>query len=93
MPENQTRINWTNVFGFAIITEAVLLAMFAYVIGRTDSTVKTAVVLCITNLVSTLVGIGGGLMTGYQVGKASALENLPPGSKEKQEVQTPPITE
>ncbi len=93
MPATQPRINWTNVIALVIITEAVGLAMFAFVVGKADAAVKEAVILCMTNLVSTLVGIAGGLLTGYQVGKASALDSLPLGSKEKTEVQTPPIIE
>jgi hypothetical protein len=54
----------TQYIALAIVVLAALLAMFAFAMGRNDPTTRTIVLTTITGLVSGLLGLGAGLLTG-----------------------------
>lgn len=60
----------TNTIALVIILDASALALISLWIGYHNETVQTAVILCITNLVSALTGLAGGIL----VGKASVMD-------------------
>lgn len=54
----------TDTIAFALLLTAVITAMLAFVVGRSDSTVRTAVLLCVTNQVTALTSIAATLLVG-----------------------------
>ncbi len=56
----------TDTLAFLLLVVAVTTALVAFALGRNDPTVKTAVLLCITNLVTALTSIAATLLVGKQ---------------------------
>ncbi len=54
----------TDLIAFQLLIIAVITAILAFGLGRNDPTVKTAVLLCVTNLVTALTSIGATLLVG-----------------------------
>ena len=54
----------TDSIAFLLLVVAVLTAMVAFGLGRNDPTVRTAVLLCVTNLVTALTSIAATLLVG-----------------------------
>ena len=54
----------TDLIAFQLLIIAVVTAMMAFALGRNDPTVRTAVLLCITNLVTALTSIAATLLVG-----------------------------
>ncbi len=54
----------TDSIAFVLLLLAVLTAMLAFGLGRDDATVRTAVLLCVTNLVTALTSIAATLLVG-----------------------------
>ncbi len=54
----------TDSIAFQLLVLAVGTAMMAFGLGRNDSTVRTAVLLCVTNLVTALTSIAATLLVG-----------------------------
>lgn len=54
----------TDSIATALLLSAVLTALGAFALGRNDPTVRTAVLLCITNLVTALTSIAATLLVG-----------------------------
>ncbi len=49
---------------FLMLVVAVMTAVLAFALGRNDPTLRTAVLLCITNLVTALTSIAATLLVG-----------------------------
>jgi len=54
----------TDLIAFQLLVIAVITGMLAFGLGRNDPTVKTAVLLCVTNLVTALTSIAATLLVG-----------------------------
>ncbi len=54
----------TDQIAFLLLVIAVMTAMMAFALGRNDPTVRTAVLLCVTNLVTALTSIAATLLVG-----------------------------
>ncbi len=54
----------TDSMAFLLLVVAVLTAVSAFGLGRNDPTARTAVLLCITNLVTALTSIAATLLVG-----------------------------
>ena len=54
----------TDLIAFALLVMAVMTAMVAFGLGRNDASVRTAVLLCVTNLVTALSSIAATLLVG-----------------------------
>ena len=54
----------TDTIAFALLVLAVMTAMIAFGLGRNDASVRTAVLLCVTNLVTALTSIAATLLVG-----------------------------
>lgn len=54
----------TDSIAFRLLVIAVMTAMLAFGLGRNDATVRTAVLLCVTNLVTALTSIAATLLVG-----------------------------
>ncbi len=54
----------TDLIAFQLLIIAVATAMLAFALGKNDPTVRTAVLLCITNLVTALTSIAATLLVG-----------------------------
>ena len=54
----------TDTIAFGLLVIAVATAMVAFGLGRNDPTVRTAVLLCVTNLVTALTSIAATLLVG-----------------------------
>ncbi len=54
----------TDTIAFGLLVIAVLTAMTAFGLGRNDPSVRTAVLLCVTNLVTALTSIAATLLVG-----------------------------
>lgn len=54
----------TDLMAFLMLVTAVLTALLAFALGRNDPTLRTAVLLCITNLVTALTSISATLLVG-----------------------------
>ena len=54
----------TDLIAFALLVMAVVTAMVAFALGRNDASVRTAVLLCVTNLVTALSSIAATLLVG-----------------------------
>ena len=54
----------TDGIAFHLLIMAVATAMLAFALGRNDPTVRTAVLLCVTNLVTALTSIAATLLVG-----------------------------
>ncbi len=47
-----------------VVENAVALAVFAFLCGRSDPSTKTAVLLATTGLINNLMGLGAGILVG-----------------------------
>ena len=77
----------TDSIAFLLLVMAVGTALVAFALGRNDPTVRTAVLLCVTNSVTALTSIAATLL----VGKASLTHQVEAGGATKlttQESQT-----
>jgi len=54
----------TDSMAFLMLVVAVMTAVLAFALGRNDPTLRTAVLLCITNLVTALTSIAATLLVG-----------------------------
>ncbi len=54
----------TDLIAFQLLVLAVVTAMVAFGLGRSDPSVRTAVLLCVTNLVTALTSIAATLLVG-----------------------------
>ncbi len=54
----------TDSIAFLLLLIAVMTAIAAFGLGRSDPTVRTAVLLCVTNLVTALTSIAATLLVG-----------------------------
>lgn len=54
----------TDSIATALLLSAVVTALGAFTLGRNDPTVRTAVLLCVTNLVTALTSIAATLLVG-----------------------------
>ena len=54
----------TDNIAFGLLVIAVVTAMLAFVLGKDDPSVRTAVLLCVTNLVTALTSIAATLLVG-----------------------------
>ncbi len=54
----------TDLMAFLMLVIAVMTAVLAFALGRNDPTLRTAVLLCITNLVTALTSIAATLLVG-----------------------------
>ena len=54
----------TDTIAFGLLVIAVMTAMAAFALGRNDPSVRTAVLLCVTNLVTALTSIAATLLVG-----------------------------
>lgn len=54
----------TDTIAFLLLVIAVMTAVLAFALGRDDPTVRTAVLLCVTNLVTALTSIAATLLVG-----------------------------
>ncbi len=54
----------TDTIAFLLLVIAVMTAVLAFALGRNDPTVRTAVLLCVTNLVTALTSIAATLLVG-----------------------------
>jgi hypothetical protein len=57
-------VSRTDLIAFFLLLTAVGVALAAYALGHTDPDTKTAVLLCLTNLVTALTSIGATLLVG-----------------------------
>jgi hypothetical protein len=64
------------LIAFAIVVLAVFVGCFAYCVGRGDAQTREPVTLAIVSLMSGLLGLGGGILTGKSITEAP----IPPGS-------------
>lgn len=54
----------TDSLAFGLLVMAVVTAMMAFALGKGDASVRTAVLLCVTNLVTALTSIAATLLVG-----------------------------
>lgn len=54
----------TDTIAFGLLLVAVATAMLAFAVGRSDPSVRTAVLLCVTNQVTALTSIAATLLVG-----------------------------
>ena len=77
----------TDLIAFALLVLAVLTAMVAFALGRNDASVRTAVLLCVTNLVTALSSIAATLLVG-KTGTTHQVETKEPAKLTTAESQT-----
>ena len=77
----------TDLIAFALLVLAVMTAMVAFALGRNDPSVRTAVLLCVTNLVTALSSIAATLLVG-KAGTTHQVETKEPAKLTTAESQT-----
>ncbi len=77
----------TDLIAFALLVLAVGTAMVAFALGRNDPSVRTAVLLCVTNLVTALSSIAATLLVG-KAGTTHQVETEEPARLTTAESQT-----
>ncbi len=77
----------TDMIAFALLVLAVGTAMAAFALGRNDPSVRTAVLLCVTNLVTALSSIAATLLVG-KAGTTHQVETKEPARLTTAESQT-----
>ena len=77
----------TDLIAFALLVMAVATAMVAFALGRNDPSVRTAVLLCVTNLVTALSSIAATLLVG-KTGTTHEVETKEPAKLTTAESQT-----
>ena len=77
----------TDLIAFALLVLAVGTAMVAFALGRDDPSVRTAVLLCVTNLVTALSSIAATLLVG-KAGTTHQVETKEPAKLTTAESQT-----
>ena len=77
----------TDVIAFALLVMAVVTALIAFGLGRSDPSVRTAVLLSVTNLVTALSSIAATLLVG-KAGTTHQVETREPARLTTAESQT-----
>ena len=77
----------TDMIAFALLVLAVGTAMVAFALGKSDPSVRTAVLLCVTNLVTALSSIAATLLVG-KAGTTHQVETKEPARLTTAESQT-----
>jgi hypothetical protein len=84
------------IIALFIVVLSVIVACFAFYVGRGDPETKQPVVLAMVSLISGLLGLGGGILTSGNKPNPNlpTTSDLPPGSSitnaSTQKIQTPP---
>lgn len=77
----------TDLIAFALLVMAVLTGLVAFGLGRNDPSVRTAVLLSVTNLVTALASIAATLLVG-KAGTTHQVETKDPARLTTEESQT-----